>query len=330
MTHPQYTHDLSGLILQSVPNPDDYAHRTGTPRAICSSGGSANGHAATAIQKDISQNLAQFRQESLLQTPPRFATNDPNSVSPRQLAQDDQRLGSLREPLRPGLLRPLAPTGRFEHAGATPSPPSLRPPIPPMQPAAVQPVHQHPLSSSMASNYLSRRHTSADIRSDGWQPGHGPQIPPAGFGLPAAGGASSAHYPSSPSRGPLSKASLAPGDPQLRESLSRYSFGGPSAQAAVRRLSTYGYGSSRPSTPPHSNGAGQTESGFSNLPGARIQFKDVFRNSGVDSSSAPATRKSSLANIHTILNPAETAERDDEDDDSGPGADDWRKRKRLN
>ena len=53
------------------------------------------------------------------------------------------------------------------------------------------------------------------------------------------------------------------------------------------------------------------------LPGARYPFK------GVDT--APPTRRSSMAsNVHNLLNPADTAEREGEDE--GP---DERKRKRL-
>jgi len=58
--------------------------------------------------------------------------------------------------------------------------------------------------------------------------------------------------------------------------------------------------------------------------------KFSFRN--VDFQSAPPTRRSSLAsNVHSLLNPAETVEREDEDVDIGDGSNgEERKRRRVN
>jgi hypothetical protein len=54
------------------------------------------------------------------------------------------------------------------------------------------------------------------------------------------------------------------------------------------------------------------------LPGARYPFK------GIDTPGPPTRRSSMASNVHSLLNPAETAERTDEDE-----PDDARKRKRL-
>jgi hypothetical protein len=82
-----------------------------------------------------------------------------------------------------------------------------------------------------------------------------------------------------------------------------------SAQGAPSYNSGYG-GSNYPSN---------SESGWQ-LPGARFPFK------GIDT--APPTRRSSMAsNVHNLLNPADTAEREGEDE--GERMMDERKRKRL-
>ncbi|KAB8338827.1 hypothetical protein FH972_021771 [Carpinus fangiana] len=319
-----YTSDLSGIVLNLVQDPNHQAHRD-----------------ASIIQQDIASSIAQLQNDPLLNSYQAPGTES-GQVSPRQLAQDDPRRGSLREAPRSSFFRPLAPSPRpFATAsGGTSSPSNSRPYLPQIQPGSVvQPSHQHPLSSAtLSSSYLSRRHTSADIRADGWHPGQ--HLPSSLHLAPASGsGAHSAQYPSSPSRGVPPQPAIAQGEQRLRESLANYQMG--SGMSA--RRGTAGYPpqhDSRPSTPPSqvqhpANGGPGTESGWSSMPGARIPFKDVFRNTGVNEhghsnpSSSPATRRSSLANIHTILNPADTAERNGEDEDTGPTGEDWRKRKRL-
>lgn len=65
------------------------------------------------------------------------------------------------------------------------------------------------------------------------------------------------------------------------------------------------------------------------IPGPNPKFPRL----GPDLHSAPATRRSSMAsNVHSLLNPAETAEREGEDEDrdaGGGGGGEERKRKRL-
>jgi hypothetical protein len=79
---------------------------------------------------------------------------------------------------------------------------------------------------------------------------------------------------------------------------------------------------SRQGTPPSTNDntpstLSAADSSWS-LPGARYPFK------GIDTPGPPTRRSSMASNVHSLLNPAETAERADEDD-----PDEARKRKRV-
>lgn len=236
---------------------------------------------------------------------------DTAPVSPRQLAQDDSRRPSLMgQPPRQPPFRPAVPPhlaisprkyGSIGNSTAASSPSSLRyqqqPPPPPPPP--------HPLASvSSPPTNLPRRHTSADIRVHGWVPQPSPFAP----------GHTSSQYPSSPKRGPSNE------DQRIRDSLSSYSLQGASQ----------GYSNgSRPATPPFSNGNGNPPETLGTWSwGAR--GGDKFGGSGFGSSgllkdsSGPPTRRSSMAHI---LNPAETAERDEEHEEEMREED--RKRKRL-
>lgn len=226
-----------------------------------------------------------------------FGTMENPPVSPRQYPQDDVRRPNLTAPQRSqNFYRPAVPSnlslgarrpyGSIGGGSTTQSSPSRNaPPAPSPGPHPLSHVEPPPGS-------LARRHTSADIRAHGWQPGM-PQYP-----VQAPPNA----YPSSPSRAP-------PEDQRLRESLSTYSFPPASNTNA----------SSRPATPPYSNGASNgAADAFGNW-----SWGSAVSRSGVKDSSAPPTRRGSMAHI---LNPSDTAERSDEDDDSR-GEDD-RKRKR--
>lgn len=215
-------------------------------------------------------------------------------LSPRQVAQDEgPRRGNLTVPQRQNFYKPPVPSNLSMGArrpygsisGGSPSQPS------PSRNANVAPPAQpHPLSNvEPHPASLGRRHTSADIRAHGWQP---PGMSPFASNTPTA-------YPSSPSRAP-------PEDQRLRESLSTYSLQNASQNP-----------SSRPSTPPQfpSNGA-ETFGNWS--------WGSAAAGRGLKDSSAPPTRRGSMAHI---LNPSDTAERSDEDED--PRGDDDRKRKRM-
>ena len=260
------------------------------------------------MQKDIASQIEAVRaldipQEQLLSGRQPFFSHmnlDGPPLSPRQLAQDDSRRPSLAEPPRQGVFRAPVPPHlaisprRFGSiGGSNPSPAYNRSPQPPPQPPP-----PHPLSSVSSPPGLARRHTSADIRE------HLPGWSGSGMSNYNSGNAS-AQWPSSPNRTPN------PGDQQVREVLAQYEMGAPRRQYA-----------SGPGTPPLTNDTTgssnlSVDSGWSFGP---PKFPRGFEHS------APATRRSSMAsNVHSLLNPAETVERDNEDEDMN----DDRKRKRI-
>lgn len=262
------------------------------------------------LLSDLNRSQAEEPFDALPSSRSQFFSNIDNApVSPRQYAPEEQRRPSLagmpRNNYRPQMPSNLNANARRAYGsiggpGAS-SPSPLRSQAPPPPPAS-----QHPLASvESPPSYLARRHTSADIRAAGWPPAPGP-APPSSYG-PGPGPPS--HWPPSPSRAPP-----APEDARLRESLAQYSFGAASQPR------------SQPTTPPppsqppaFSNG----NSGISELNswswGAASREN---RNLAVHDSSAPPTRRGSMAHI---LNPTDTAEHPDEDD---PREED-RKRKRL-
>lgn len=224
-------------------------------------------------------------------------------VSPRQFPQDDARRSSLAvpQPRAPYDYRPQVPSnlsistkrpyGSIGGGAAnqistttTQSSPSTLRPAPPPPPGPPVPVESPPGS-------LLRRHTSADIRvHDGWRP----QPPPLGSGPP------SSHLPSSPSH-------LGPDD-RIRESFSQYSF--PPAHPH--------HPHSRPPSPPPPQAPtfsnGETFKQLNSFQWDRAnERRSIFQND----SSAPPTRRGSMAHI---LN---------NDDDSDPRGDDDRKRRRM-
>ena len=240
-------------------------------------------------------------------------------LSPRQMPPDDSRRPSMVEPLRPNMIRPPVPPhlaaasprryGSVSAANSSPNHPS-RPQIPavvtPQQPPLPPHHHHHhhqqqqPLSSASSppNPSLARRHTSADIRQHGWPPPgvtspfpsphhQGPPPPPP--------------WPPSPHRTPTSS------EQQVREVLAQYEMGAP------RRPPEGARHISPPVNEPPSSSMLSADNGWTF--GPRFSRQE---------SSLPATRRSSMAsNVHSLLNPADTAERSDEDQQ------DDRKRKRL-
>ncbi|KIE02560.1 flocculation suppression protein, partial [Metarhizium majus ARSEF 297] len=240
-----------------------------------------------------------------------FSNVDNAPVSPRQLPQDDSRrpAGGLAVPqsqargqplYRPGVPSSLTlgarrPYGSIGGSSTTQSSPLRNAAAPP-------PSGPHPLSNvETPPGNLARRHTAADIRAHGWQPG------PSPF---SASNAPPGPWPSSPGR-------VAPEDQRIRESLSTYSL----------QTASHSHPHSRPTTPPpphapangSSNGADAFGGWSWNSAGNRDTKGPLFKDS-----SAPPTRRGSMAHI---LNPSDTAERSDEDED--PRGDDDRKRKRM-
>ncbi|KAL4787541.1 HSF-type DNA-binding-domain-containing protein [Aspergillus varians] len=235
---------------------------------------------------------------------PSVAVDPGPPLSPRQMPQDDSRRPSMMDPSRNMIRPPIPPhlsasPRRYGSIGAANSSPNYsRPQIPSIvTPQAPVP---HPLSSASASEppgpNLARRHTSADIRQHGWPPPGVSPFPPT---QPSSQGPSP--WSPSPHRTPTSS------DQQVRDVLAQYEMGAP------RRFQD----TSRHATPPlNPDQQGPTDNGWG-FGGPRFPRHE---------SSLPATRRSSMAsNVHSLLNPADTAERPDEDQH----AVDDRKRKRL-
>lgn len=238
-------------------------------------------------------------------------------LSPRHVTADERRPSLHAVPSRPHAFKPQAPLHpipvpqrRYGSIGTANALPNYVRPLQP-QPQMIQPPSQHPLSmvSEPSGPNMGRRHTSADIRVPGW-PGHGTESP-------LASGQSSTHWPSSPTQAPMTS------DQHIRDSLASYELGAPRKSV-----------SSHQTTPPLTNSdtttsTVSTESHWSN-PNPFASNPNPFGGSKFQPrhqlDSAPQTRRSSMAsNVHSLLNPAETAERDE---DEGMGPDD-RKRKRM-
>lgn len=262
-----------------------------------------------ARQLDLVRALENPHEALLSGRQPYFSnmTLDAPPLSPRQMPFDESRRSSVQmlEPPRPSAGRPLMPSHvplsprRFGSISGGNASGFTRPPLPPQPPPQA-----HPLSSVASSPLppnLARRHTSADIREHAWP------LPNVN-GSPYASGNSSIQWPSSPHNGPQA------GDQNIRDQLAQYEMGGPRRQTV----------SSRQPTPPLTS-----DTTPSTYVGDSVSWSiggPKFPRPGFDMQSAPGTRRSSLAsNVHSLLNPAETIERDEED--FGPTDD--RKRKRL-
>ncbi|KAF3407179.1 Transcription factor SFL1 [Talaromyces pinophilus] len=233
-------------------------------------------------------------------------------LSPRQMPQDDSRRPSLADtskPMRTHISQHLAVSPRRYGSigGGQPSPGYSRPPLPPQQQQPPLPPPLSTVTSPSESAMLARRHTSADIRQHGW--------PPSGI----QPGNSSGPWPSSPHRLPSTS------EQQVRDVLAQYEITGSRRRTQLSRQATPPLGPpDQPGPPPLSASASQqhltvdpTWSAGSSNGGPRFPRYD---------SSLPATRRSSMAsNVHSLLNPTETSERPEEDDQILED----RKRKRL-
>ncbi|KAI4908588.1 uncharacterized protein J4E92_010781 [Alternaria infectoria] len=307
----QWNQDLANLIMQMVPDPENPIHRD-----------------VAMMQREIARQTDMLRALEPPEDAPLSArqsyfmqvdsSNGP-PLSPRQMPQDnltESRRGSLANVSRQAPYKAPIPA----HLAISPrrygsigtgnySPSSARTPVSHQPPPPPPPQVQQPGGANLGSNLpstlsppynLYRRHTSADIRLHGWQP----QPPNPAINSPYASGYNSTQWPSSPRHPPIGG-----GDQQLRDALESYQLPRGPRQAQSRHGSPPPPNENMPST--LNPDAGWT------LPGARYPFK------GLDT--GPPTRRSSMAsNVHSLLNPAETAERSEEDE-----ADDVRKRKRM-
>ena len=257
---------------------------------------------ASSLQRDIVRQLDMIRSyedphESLLSGRQPFFSNMAlaEPISPRTGPSDERR--SSVHPIQPrqSLVRPQAPPlphnalstqRRYGSIGTANPLPNYQRPFQ-AQTQIAPPLPQHPLANvSEPGPNMGRRHTSADIRVPGW-PGHGQASP-----VPS--GQSSGHWPSSPTQPNLS------GDQQVCDQLASYEFGRPRQSI----------GSHQDTPPLISNDTTPStlsmESSWSWTAGSKFTPRLL--------DSAPQTRRSSMAsNVHSLLNPAETVERDEED-----------------
>ncbi|KAL8947160.1 MAG: hypothetical protein Q9222_006529 [Ikaeria aurantiellina] len=291
----QWSHDISHFLMSILPDQDSPLRRD-----------------VYTMQQDIARQIEIMRHlddphESLLSgRQPHFSNMALDApLSPRQVMNEERRPSLQGMPPRANVFRPPIPSHfttsprRYGSIGtANPPLPNYHRPIQAHPQSHHQPP-QHPLAcvSSPPGANLGRRHTSADIRVPGWPPHQDSASPTASGGSPA-------HWPSSPHQNPSTS------DQHVRDTLASYEFGAPRKSI-----------SSQQATPPLTNDT--TQSTFANEGGWSFG-PSKFPAKYLDS--APQTRRSSMAsNVHSLLNPAETAERDEEE----PLGPDDRKRKRM-
>lgn len=276
------------------------------------------------MQREIARQLEMLRSfeesspEALPSARSAFFSNLPNEngppLSPRQMPHDESRRGSLASTSNNRLtpFRPPPPSHltvsprRYGSIGASSSysPSSARAPVQPPPPPP--PSMQHPLVSITSPgppSNLPRRHTSADIRLHGWQPGIGQGAPPSQS--PFASGHNSVPWPSSPHRAPIG------GDAEIRNALASYDIRGSTRGSTSRAASPPPPDVVQPPPSASASYAGSKDEAGWQLPGARYPFK------GIDTSAPPTRRSSMASNVHSLLNPAETAERPEESEDGG-------------
>lgn len=272
-------------------------------------------HEISNMHKEIGRQLEYVRaleqpQDSLMNGRQSFYAGNPLEppISPRGYNFDSRRSSIQIEPQHVGIRPPVPPIPpqfatsprRFGSMSVSQASPGFSRP---QLPASVQ-QSVHPLASvvtpppPMQAPNLARRHTSADIRDHGWPL-------PQPNGSPYASGQNSSQWPpSSPQQAPLA------GDQQIRDQLASYQINNGRRGTVANVTSPLA-----PEGPP--SGLGVDNVSWS--------LASKFPRPSFELHSAPATRRSSMAsNVHSLLNPAVTAERDDED---GPLDD--RKRKRM-
>ncbi|KZF22789.1 HSF-type DNA-binding domain protein [Xylona heveae TC161] len=293
----QWNNDLSHAIMALVPDPEHQLRRDLSMM-----------QKEVARQTDLLRSFEDPHEVLLSGRQPYFSnmTLDSAPISPRQLAQDDPRRSSIAGNGRPSFFRaPMPPhlaasPRRYGSISNSASSATLRPYVPPPPPpphAMLGPGPSNPLitTSSPPAN-LSRRHTSADIRLHGWQ------APPPG-NSPFASGHSSTQWPSSPQRTPNH------GDQQLRDALASYEIRAPRPPG------------SRQATPPLTN---DTTPSTLSVDSAWSLGAPRYPLKATDTPGPPTRRSSMASNVHSLLNPTDTMERDEDE-----AANEDRKRKRL-
>lgn len=339
----QWNQELAGHLLHLVPEPENPIHRD-----------------ISAMRQAISRQIDQLRSsedhpEPLFPNKQSFFTPtlpmEPTmQMSPRQRPFDESRRPSLQGLPRPGGIRANVPPylqgsprryGSIGTANGAYSPSSNRPGYHP--PPPLPPMHQHPppppppqqahANAPTSPSNLGRRHTSADIRlSQSWEGGQPPAPEHAAAAAasghhgasPYASGQSSSAWPSSP------RTAANPADQQIRDTLAQYELPRVVATPGSRAHSPNPHENPNSNNSNNNNNAPSFASSFGGsyanrddtgwqLPGARYPFKG-----GLETPAVPSRRSSMASNVHSLLNPADTAEREGEDE--GP---EERKRKRV-
>ncbi|KAF9892369.1 hypothetical protein FE257_002146 [Aspergillus nanangensis] len=292
-----WTHSISRFLQGMIPDRDGLLFRD-----------------VSTMQTELEKHLDAVRSlehapDPYLSVRPQFIPTvsvDPGPpLSPRQMPQEDRRASMMDTARSGGMIRPPVPSHlavsprRYGSIGGPNSSPNYNRSQPP-PPAPPQPPMPHPLSSASSppGPNLARRHTSADIRQHGWPP---PGVSPFPGAHPS--GSATAPWSPSPHRIPTSS------EQQVRDVLAQYEMGAP------RRLQDNSRHATPPLHPDQPVPASHVDNGWT-LGGPKFPRHE---------SSLPATRRSSMAsNVHSLLNPADTAERPDEDQHAED-----RKRKRL-
>nr|POE89817.1 hypothetical protein CFP56_20286 [Quercus suber] len=320
-----WNEQLSSHLLTLVPDPENSVHRdvyamrqeiSGRMENLRSLGESYD--SSFGSKHSFAQNGGIFQSETGLPMSPRQRPFDDSRRPSLQGVHTLGRSNTIRAAVPPHLQTSPRRYGSMSGSGpyspATSRPTAAPPPPPVSQPPQQPPQPPHPLSNMSSPPGLPRRHTSADIRVQGWQGGQPPPNYPPGSS-PYASGQSSTVWPSSP------RTQTHAGDQQIQDALAQYE---------LPRV-THNGSQQPPSPGPHDTGiptfshnfnssyANSNDTGWQ-LPGPRYPFK------GLETPGPPTRRSSMASNVHSLLNPADTAERENEDEGAAP---DERKRKRM-
>ena len=318
------------------------------------------------MQEDIRRHLQSFAvpavpapADEVDHTPHRQPLLAQN-FSPLSRPFDEGRRASVQTLPPQGFARPLPRSPRLRGSVGTASssplsrnfaPPPLPNKLPPIT-KSIQNAHGDSPLNAHPLNNLSRRHTSGDIRSH-WDPIEQPPLPQqesfrSSLFDQGSLGQGSAPLPSSPRvsfSNPFESKPSRNGNndnSHLQNSLSRYSLQAasrnspPSSSNAQQHNQALSPGQ-HPTTSSTYLAPPPQESGWTLPPAVRVNFNNnVFggsKSSGPSrDNSGPSTRRSSMANIYSVLNPADTLERDEGDDGGSPtgdGGEEGRKRKRI-
>ncbi len=166
----QWTHDLSCLLMEVIPDSDNHIRRDGKSSTDCTSAPSLR-FVVSMMQKDMSRQLEILRsQEDAPETylpirQPRHSNLSPDvgPVSPRQTVREDPRRPSQLTVPQPNFFRPPPPVhpaisprryGSMGNGHYSPGPLRHQAPPPPPPPQLIVLVHTDPPRNSKLSNQM--------------------------------------------------------------------------------------------------------------------------------------------------------------------------------